>query len=153
MDSREPVECETALFAAARAGSHEVARLLIDRHADVDARDGEGRTPLDAAAAAKQMEMVRLLLDRGALVTRDHQTVIDEIRDARRAEKKTKDEPKELKSIAFLESHFAELTLPFVGREWLLLEIARSLSKSRWLCVRGSQGACAGGLLKLVALT
>lgn len=37
---------QTPLHHAARTGAFEAARALIDRHADVDAQDGEGQTPL-----------------------------------------------------------------------------------------------------------
>jgi ankyrin repeat protein len=46
--------------------SLDVARLLIDSGADVDARDEDGRTPLHWAALNKSLDMARLLIERGA---------------------------------------------------------------------------------------
>jgi ankyrin repeat protein len=54
------------LLSAAGAGCLEVARLLIDRGANVNARDRDGWTPLIKAAQAGHAEMVQLLLDHGA---------------------------------------------------------------------------------------
>jgi ankyrin repeat protein len=51
---------------AAAAGQAEVARILLDAGADVDARDRLGRTALDMAEAAGQAGLVRLLRSRGA---------------------------------------------------------------------------------------
>jgi ankyrin repeat protein len=56
----------TPLHSAA-AGRHlEIARLLVDAGADVNARSGEGFTPLHSAAQNGQAELVRLLLNYGA---------------------------------------------------------------------------------------
>ncbi|MCB1020070.1 MAG: ankyrin repeat domain-containing protein [Acidobacteria bacterium] len=54
------------LLAAARAGSVETVRLLLDKGADVKAADEMGGTALLAAALMGEDETVRLLLDRGA---------------------------------------------------------------------------------------
>jgi ankyrin repeat protein len=71
-------EGATPLHSAAYAGSAEIVRLLLDRDADIDARDATwDSTPLDWAAvgsgerpttnaAADWVETVRTLLDRGA---------------------------------------------------------------------------------------
>lgn len=62
----------TPLLAAARAGRVELARLLIDRGADIDLAypsDHDtlpGATPLIIAAMHGHLELVRLLLQRGA---------------------------------------------------------------------------------------
>jgi serine/threonine-protein phosphatase 6 regulatory ankyrin repeat subunit B len=46
--------------------SLDVARLLIDSGAEVDATDENGWTPLHWAALNKSLDMARLLIDRGA---------------------------------------------------------------------------------------
>lgn len=61
----------TPLHLAAFFGQTEIARLLLDRGAEIDARSRSERfarsnTPLHAAAANGQMEAARLLLARGA---------------------------------------------------------------------------------------
>jgi ankyrin repeat protein len=54
------------LLSAAGSGCLDVAQLLIDRGANVNAKDGDGWTPLIKAAQAGHAEMVQLLLDHGA---------------------------------------------------------------------------------------
>lgn len=54
------------LLSAAGTGCVEVAQLLIERGADVNAKDHDGWTPLIKAAQAGHTEMVQLLLDHGA---------------------------------------------------------------------------------------
>ena len=61
----------TPLHLAAFFGHRELAQLLLDRGADVNARSKSERfaksnTPLHAAAANKQVEVARLLVERGA---------------------------------------------------------------------------------------
>lgn len=61
----------TPLHLAAFFGHRELALLLLDRGADVNARSKSERfaranTPLHAAAANKQVEVARLLVERGA---------------------------------------------------------------------------------------
>jgi RNA polymerase sigma factor (sigma-70 family) len=64
----------TALHHAAERGATEVARLLVDAGAGVNARDTHGQAPIDHAShagpwkEAPAAEIVRLLLDRGASV-------------------------------------------------------------------------------------
>jgi uncharacterized protein len=52
--------------AAADGGSTEVAQLLLDAGADVNAKQPGGFTPLHAAAQVGNEELVALLLERGA---------------------------------------------------------------------------------------
>ncbi|HEV7903914.1 MAG TPA: ankyrin repeat domain-containing protein [Pyrinomonadaceae bacterium] len=58
----------TALVWAARNGSTEVAKTLIEAHADMNARDcaANGWTPLIHAIHKNNNEMARLLIERGA---------------------------------------------------------------------------------------
>ena len=64
---------ETALMEAARAGHYDIVKMLLDEHADIDARNLKGNTALMAAAGEGRADVVRLLIDRGAAVlTRDH---------------------------------------------------------------------------------
>jgi len=56
----------TLLHQAADGGQVEVARLLLDRGADPNARAGHARTPLHYAAGGQSAEVTRLLLERGA---------------------------------------------------------------------------------------
>jgi ankyrin repeat protein len=54
------------LHSAAAARRDEVARMLIDAGADVNATQEGGYTPLHAAAQNGDVELIDLLLDRGA---------------------------------------------------------------------------------------
>ena len=56
----------TPLHWAASYNSLDVARLLIDRGAEVDARDEDGRTPLHYAARPSCLDVARLLIEHGA---------------------------------------------------------------------------------------
>ena len=56
----------TALHAAAASRQLEIARLLIERGADVNARQQAEFTPLHEAAASGQLEFAELLLTHGA---------------------------------------------------------------------------------------
>lgn len=57
---------QTLLHQAAAYGAHHSVAWLIDRGADLEARDLDGRTPLMEAARGGQAKTVRLLLDQGA---------------------------------------------------------------------------------------
>lgn len=54
------------LLEAAKEGSTDMVRSLLDRGADVNAKDDDGWTPLHWAAVLEQPEIARTLLDRGA---------------------------------------------------------------------------------------
>ncbi len=56
----------TCLLIAAQYGHLAVCRLLLDKGALLEAKDGGGRTPLHRAACGGNVEVVRLLCDRGA---------------------------------------------------------------------------------------
>ena len=57
-----------ALATMARWGDPDAMRLLLDRGADVDAKDGDGRTALMLAANSDSLslDVVKILIDRGA---------------------------------------------------------------------------------------
>jgi ankyrin repeat protein len=57
------------LHIAARRGLLDIAKLLIDKGAAVNAGDAAGETPLHFAAANGQREVVKLLIDKGAKVS------------------------------------------------------------------------------------
>jgi uncharacterized protein len=68
------------LHAAVGARNAESAALLLERGADVNARQQLGYTPLMGAAAAGRQDLVDLLLDHGAdrsLVSEDGKTAAD----------------------------------------------------------------------------
>ncbi|MBN2171693.1 MAG: ankyrin repeat domain-containing protein [Candidatus Krumholzibacteriota bacterium] len=58
------------LHAAVYAGQLEIARLLLDKGADIDAGDADNSTPLGCAAVSRQREMAALLIERGADINR-----------------------------------------------------------------------------------
>ena len=72
MTEKKDAEGKTPLLSAALHGDIEGVRLLLDKGANVKARDMFGRTPLIAATATWDgpmdcsVEIVRLLLDHGA---------------------------------------------------------------------------------------
>jgi len=57
---------ETPLHYTAKGDSVDVARLLINRGAKVDAQDRLGNTHLHQAASRKKLKVTRLLIDNGA---------------------------------------------------------------------------------------
>jgi hypothetical protein len=60
---------ETALHLAAVQGNEAVVRLLVEKGADVEAMDNDGKTMLHLAAVQGNEAVVRLLVDKGAEVT------------------------------------------------------------------------------------
>jgi len=70
LSSRDGELGATPLHWAAAKGDLEIARLLIEKKALVDAPNNEGLTPLHIAVANDKKEMVRLLLANGANVNR-----------------------------------------------------------------------------------
>jgi ankyrin repeat protein len=63
LNDRDKISEFTALHYAALKGQAEVARLLVDRGADVEARDIHESTPLHVAVQAGQTAVVELLLN------------------------------------------------------------------------------------------
>lgn len=62
----DEIDGVTALYIACEAGNAELARLLIDRGADVNLPVSWQRTPLYAANMGRHADIVKLLLDNGA---------------------------------------------------------------------------------------
>lgn len=56
----------TVLMSAAAAGRTEIVRLLLERGADIEAQDADGRTALMSAVIMDHASVVQLLLTRGA---------------------------------------------------------------------------------------
>ncbi len=69
VNMKDPQSGATLLTVAALMGHTEIAALLIDHGADVDAKGKDGGTPLHAAAFLGRVETVKLLLEKGADVT------------------------------------------------------------------------------------
>ncbi len=77
--ARNPMQVEP-LHSAAAASQTEIARMLLDAGADVNARQEGGFVPLHAAAQSGNAELAELLLERGAdkaLATEDGRTATD----------------------------------------------------------------------------
>jgi ankyrin repeat protein len=68
VDARSKLGRTPLLIAAAYDGATEAARLLIEKGADVKARDGGGTSVLEQAAGSNHIGLVRLLLAKGAAV-------------------------------------------------------------------------------------
>ena len=56
----------TPLHLAVEDGEVEIARLLLERGASVEAQDGQGRTPVDVASGEQRDELITLLLEHRA---------------------------------------------------------------------------------------
>lgn len=67
VDARSPFLRTTPLILAAWNNHLDTARLLLDRGADVNAKDITGWTALHAAAFGGNTEIMQLLLERGAV--------------------------------------------------------------------------------------
>lgn len=63
---RNPRYRLTPLHVASRNGEMEMVRTLLDRDADIEARDFLDRTPIHLAAMWDRQDIVRLLARRGA---------------------------------------------------------------------------------------
>lgn len=68
LDVREKYRKQTALIAAAERGRVDVARLLLNAGADVNATDKYGSTALVSASSAGHADIVKLLIAAGANV-------------------------------------------------------------------------------------
>jgi len=66
VDVRSKLGRTPLLIAAAYDGATEAAHLLIEKGADVNARDNSGMSVLEQAASSNHIELVRLLLAKGA---------------------------------------------------------------------------------------
>ena len=66
METKYKEEGQTPLFWAASDGHEAVVQLLIDKGADIEAKDRYGRTPLSWAAEKGHEAVVQLLIDKGA---------------------------------------------------------------------------------------
>lgn len=68
LEVKDNLEQQSPLDAAARLGRLESVRALLAAGADVEAKDGKGRTPLILATMGGHLETVHLLLDKGAAI-------------------------------------------------------------------------------------
>src|SRR5262249_16163858 len=66
LNEASPGDQETGLSQAAFWGHTEIARMLIKRGANVNAKDARGVTPLHDAACTGHVELARLFLKHGA---------------------------------------------------------------------------------------
>ena len=66
LDARKDGAQRTPLHIACCKGYMELAMALVDRGADIDARDVDQRTPLHYACDDGNMELAMALVDRGA---------------------------------------------------------------------------------------
>jgi len=61
-------EAKVSLHAAAEEGNIDTLKSLLERGADINARDASKQTPIDGAAVKGHVDVVRLLIERGAQV-------------------------------------------------------------------------------------
>jgi len=71
VNEKEPLKEATLLHYASHNGHIDLVKLLIERGADVNAKDIKGYTPLFAASARGHREVAEILLDNGANVHED----------------------------------------------------------------------------------
>ncbi len=64
---------KTPLCAAAALGYDDIASLLIERGADLDVRDQEGRTAIYYAAQTRNLALMKLLYQAGADIYLTHE--------------------------------------------------------------------------------
>ena len=77
VNQKEPGYNRTALHLAAQRGQTEVVRLLLDRGADISARENDNETPLYYATGGGSLETVKLLVERG-LKVEDGQSKVED---------------------------------------------------------------------------
>ncbi len=65
-NTQDPATGATPMAMAGWAGQHQAIKLLIDKGADVDARNADGTTPIHGAAFFGHPESVRVLIEHGA---------------------------------------------------------------------------------------
>jgi hypothetical protein len=65
---RDEVGGDTCLHTAAREGHLDICRLLIDKGAQMEAKNNMGYTPLHCAARSAHVDVCRLLIDKGAQI-------------------------------------------------------------------------------------
>ena len=66
-ENKDDIDLEGSdLHRAAKENRVDIARALIARGDDVDARNENGETPLHMAALKESLDVARLLIDRGA---------------------------------------------------------------------------------------
>ena len=63
---KNPSDGLTSLHYASSSGSADVVNVLLDKNADINARDHKGTTPLMLAAKRNSLPVAKLLLERGA---------------------------------------------------------------------------------------
>jgi ankyrin repeat protein len=84
----------TALMSAAMNGLTDVAKVLLDKGADVNIKDNYGGTALEYAALYGYADIVKLLLEKGANVNEkysDGETILDKVNKLIGEEKSNKD--------------------------------------------------------------
>jgi hypothetical protein len=69
VNSQDFTDSATPLHLASKRGHLEVARMLIERGADVSAQDKDGQTPLHLASQAGRVNVARMLVERDAEVS------------------------------------------------------------------------------------